>query len=133
MGKSNSSSSSSPSHSSRPPLPVHLCFFLLILLMFIGLSWYINYEPVLESMFDQAKLFLLVSPLLLLLLLHLFSYDDYRYGRRLSYYNIPSPEKDSLHRAGETPWGAGFLLVFLLFLISYHSYFRERWFPLLSR
>ncbi|KAF9675289.1 hypothetical protein SADUNF_Sadunf09G0016600 [Salix dunnii] len=132
MGNSYSHSSSSPSHSSRPPLPVHLCFFLLILLMFIGLSWYINYEPVLERMFDQAKLFLLVAPLLLLLLVHLFSYDDYRYGRRLSYYNIPLPEKDSLHRAEETPSGAGFLLVFLVFLISYHSYFQERWFPLLS-
>lgn len=127
-----SSSSSSSSYSSQPPLPVHLCFFLLILLMFVGLSWYINYEPVLESMLDQVKLFLSVSPLLLLLLVHLLSNDDYRYGRRLSDY-IPSPEKDSLHRAGGTPWGVGFLLVFLFFLISYHSYFQERWFPLLSR
>jgi len=127
-----SSSSSSSSYSSQPPLPVHLCFFLLILLMFVGLSWYINYEPVLESMLDQVKLFLSVSPLLLLLLVHLLSNDDHRYGRRLSHY-IPLPEKDSLHRAGGTPWGVGFLLVFLFFLISYHSYFQERWFPLLSR
>ncbi|KAJ6984316.1 hypothetical protein NC653_022549 [Populus alba x Populus x berolinensis] len=132
MGNSNSYSSSSSSYSSQPPLPVHLCFFLLILLMFVGLSWYINYEPVLESMLDQVKLFLSVSPLLLLLLVHLLSSDDYRYGRRLSHY-IPSPEKDSLHRAGGIPWGVGFLLVFLFFLISYHSYFQERWFPLLSR
>ncbi|KAL9405213.1 hypothetical protein Peur_002185 [Populus x canadensis] len=131
MGNSYSSSSSS-SYNSHPPLPIHLCFFLLILLMFIGLTWYIKYEPVLESMFDQGKLILMASPLLLLLLVHWFSNDDHQYGRRLSYY-LPFPEKDSLHRAGGTPWGVGFLLVFLFFLISYHSYFQERWFPLLSR
>ncbi|KAJ9158675.1 hypothetical protein P3X46_024239 [Hevea brasiliensis] len=114
---------------SQPPLPVHLCFFLLILLMLIGFSWYMNYEPVLESMFDQVKLVLMVSPLLLLLVVHWFSNNE---SRRLSYF-IPLPEKDSLHRAGGTPWGVGFLLVFLLFMISYQSSFQERWFPLLSR
>ncbi|KAG5253624.1 hypothetical protein OIU77_017161 [Salix suchowensis] len=126
------SSYSSSYNSDQPPSPVHLYFFLLIFLMFIGLTWYINYEPVLESLFDQGKLILMASPLLLLLLVHLFSNDGHQYGSRLSYY-LPFPEKDSLHRAGGTPWGVGFLLVFLFFLISYHSSFQERWFPLLSR
>ncbi|CAK7331722.1 unnamed protein product [Dovyalis caffra] len=60
--------------------------------------------PVFESMFDQVKLLLMASPLLLLLLVQWFSNDDHQYGRRLSYY-LPLPEKDSLHRAGGTPWG----------------------------
>ncbi|KAL5760589.1 hypothetical protein ACOSP7_019103 [Xanthoceras sorbifolium] len=114
---------------SQPPLPIHLCFFLLILLMFIGFSWYVNYEPVLETLFDQVKLYLIMSPLLLLLVVHWLSNDE---TGRFSYL-IPLPEKDSLNRAGGTPWGVGFVLVLLLFMISYQSYFQERWFPLLSR
>ncbi|XP_059441395.1 uncharacterized protein LOC132173802 [Corylus avellana] len=119
--------SSSQDH--QPAVPLHLCFFFLILVMFLGFSWYINYEPVLESVFDQVKMVLIVSPLLLLLVVHFLSNDE---RRRFSYL-VPLPEKDSIHRAGGTPWGVGFVLVLLLFMISYHSYFQERWFPLLSR
>ncbi|EEF28769.1 conserved hypothetical protein [Ricinus communis] len=43
------------------------------------------------------------------------------------------PERDSLHRAGGSPWGVALLLVFLLFMISYQSSFHERWFPLVNR
>ncbi|KAF3970183.1 hypothetical protein CMV_006097 [Castanea mollissima] len=46
---------------------------------------------------------------------------------------IPMPDRDSFHRAGGTPWGLGFALVLLCFMISYHSYFKESWFPLLHR
>ncbi|KAF7824468.1 Small heat shock protein HSP [Senna tora] len=46
---------------------------------------------------------------------------------------IPSPERESFHRAGGTAWGVGLLLVALLFMISYRSSFQERWFPLLTR
>lgn len=123
-----SSSNSQHDHHHHSTFPLHLCFFLLVLLTFVGFSWYINYESMLEGMFDQVKLVLMVSPLLLLLVVHWLSNDD----RRVSSL-IPLPEKDSLHRAGGTPWGVGFLLVFLFFMISYQSYFQERWFPLLSR
>ncbi|WCJ19035.1 hypothetical protein M5689_001346 [Euphorbia peplus] len=117
------------SSSEVPRMPIHLCFFLVILLTLMGFSWYINYEPVLESMFDQVKLVLIISPLILLILVHWLSNDE---NRTISYL-IPLPEKDYLHRAGGTPWGVGFLLVFLFFMISYQSSFQERWFPLLSR
>lgn len=132
MAEAYSSSSYSSSSQSQSPMPLHLFFFLMVLLMFVGFTWYINYEPVLESMFDQVKLVFMVSPLLLLLVVHwLSNYTDPRGGLLSSF--IPSPEKDSLHRAGGTPWGVGFLLVLLFFMISYHSYFQERWFPLVSR
>lgn len=121
-----SSSSSSPHQS---PLPLHLLFVFLILLMFLGFSWYINYEPVLESVFGNFKLFLIVSPLLLLLVAHFLSNSE----RSPFYQFIPLPERDSFHRAGGTPWGLGFALVLLCFMISYHSYFKESWFPLLNR
>ncbi|CAL9003961.1 unnamed protein product [Prunus brigantina] len=108
------SSSNSQHDHHHPTFPLHLCFFLLVLLTFVGFSWYINYESMLEGMFDQVKLVLMVSPLLLLLVVHWLSNDD---GRVSSL--IPLPERDSLHRAGGTPWGVGFLLVFLFFMISY--------------
>ncbi|KAL5549581.1 hypothetical protein UlMin_004812 [Ulmus minor] len=97
----------------------------------MGFSWYINYESLIEGVMDQVKLLLMVSPLLLLLVVHFLANDQ----RRVSLMNglIPLPEKDSLHRAGGTPWGVGFLLVFLLFMISYQSSLQERWFPLLAR
>ncbi|KAF8396029.1 hypothetical protein HHK36_017641 [Tetracentron sinense] len=95
----------------------------------LGLSWYINYESMFEGVIDQIKLVLIMSPLLLLLVVHWLSRVD---QRRVPFF-IPLPEKESLHRAGGTPWGVGALLVLLFFMISYQSYFHERWFPLLSR
>ncbi|XAR63382.1 hypothetical protein NMG60_11023295 [Bertholletia excelsa] len=75
---------------SNPQLvPFHLCFFLLILFMFVSVCWYANYESIFEG--------------------------------------------DLFHRASGTPWGVGFLLVLLFFMISYQFAFQERWFPLLSR
>ncbi|XP_021892187.1 uncharacterized protein LOC110810341 [Carica papaya] len=112
-------------NSSGGGVPVHVLFFMVILLMFLGLSWYVNYEPVVESVLDQMKTVVMVSPLLLLLLVHCFSNHRSNYG-----YLLPFPDhKDSLH----TPWGLAFVLVFLLFMVSYQSYFQQRWFPLLAR
>ncbi|XP_010917246.2 uncharacterized protein [Elaeis guineensis] len=119
----------SSSYSQPPPLPLHLCFFLLTLFLFIGLSFYMSYESVFESLFDQIKLFLMVSPLVLLLVVHWLSGVD---RRRVPFF-IPLPERESFHRAGGSPWGIALVLVLLMFMISYQSYFHERWFPLLSR
>ncbi|KAL3537277.1 hypothetical protein ACH5RR_000643 [Cinchona calisaya] len=116
----------SSSHS-QPTFPLHLCFFLLTLLTFVSFTWYINYENIFEPLFDQIKLVLMVSPLLLLLVVHLLSCLE------KSWVFVPFPEQDSLHRASGTPWGVGLLLVILLFMVSYQSDLRERWFPLLSK
>ncbi|KAF8398534.1 hypothetical protein HHK36_017464 [Tetracentron sinense] len=112
-------------YSESPPLSLHLCFFFVILLLFMGLSWYTNYESMFESLIDQINLLLMVSPLLLLLVVHWLAGE----GRR----RVPLPDKDSIHNSGGTPWAVGALLVLLLFMISYQSYFHERWFPLLSK
>ncbi|TYI48534.1 hypothetical protein E1A91_D13G255500v1 [Gossypium mustelinum] len=101
--------------------PLHLCFFISILFFVLGFSWYLNYESVLEDFMNQLKFFLMLAPIVLLLLLHCFS------GRVPSL--IPEPEKDSLHRAGGSPWGVALVLVLLLYMISYQSFFHERWFP----
>ncbi|CAN0841426.1 hypothetical protein LINGRAHAP2_LOCUS3277 [Linum grandiflorum] len=70
----------------------------------------------------------MLTPLLLLLLTQLLSH-----GNNDNNYKIPFPEKDSLHRAGGSPWGVALLLVFLLYMVSYQSSFHERWFPLVTR
>ncbi|KAJ1698698.1 hypothetical protein LUZ63_007210 [Rhynchospora breviuscula] len=112
-----------------PPLPLHLCFFLLTLICFIFFSWYMSYESFLETVAYQARLILMLSPLVLLLAVHLMSTNE---RQHISFF-IPLPERDSLHRAGGSPWGVGLVLVLLLLMVSYQSYFQERWFPLLSR
>ncbi|WOL00467.1 hypothetical protein Cni_G09180 [Canna indica] len=124
-------SSYSAAAQSAPPLPLHLCFFLFTLFVFIGISWYMTYESVFESLFEQLKLLFMVSPLVLLLVVHWLSNDEGR--RRGVPFFIPLPERDSFHRAGGSPWGVALVLVLLMFMISYQSYFHERWFPLLSR
>ncbi|CAO2837182.1 unnamed protein product [Amaranthus hypochondriacus] len=110
------------------PPPIQLCFFFMVVLLFLGFSWYVNYESMFEDVMDQVKLILMVFPVLLLLAVHWLSSTE---DRRM--YFIPLPEQDSIHRAGGSPWGVGLLLVFLMFMISYHTSIRESWWPLLSK
>ncbi|MBA0854243.1 hypothetical protein Goshw_028007, partial [Gossypium schwendimanii] len=58
------------------PPPLHLCFFIIILFFILGLSWYINYESKLEDLTIQLKLFLLLVPVVLLLLVHCLSAES---------------------------------------------------------
>ncbi|VFQ76439.1 unnamed protein product [Cuscuta campestris] len=126
------------SHSSSSSFQPHLCFFIATLFMFMGITWYINYESILEGVVDQIKLLLMLSPLLLLLALHLFSKLQNRSTPPLlfsSFLPLPDETAGPASREGgsSTPWGVGLLLVLLLFMVSYQSDFRERWFPLLWR
>ncbi|KDP44329.1 hypothetical protein JCGZ_19196 [Jatropha curcas] len=105
-------------------MPLHLFLFILIVSFTFGLSWYINYESKFEDIANQVKLFLMLSPLLLLLIVHCLS---------SGVLIIPWPERDSLHRAGGSPWGVALLLVFLLYMISFQSSFHQRWFPLATK
>ncbi|KAK1301344.1 hypothetical protein QJS10_CPB12g01516 [Acorus calamus] len=116
-------------YNNSPTIPTHLFFFLFTLLAFMGLSWYVNYESVLEGLMNQLKLAMILSPLVLLLVVHFMSSDD---GRRSPFVGV-LPERDALHRAGGSPWGVGLLLMVLLVMVSYQSEVHQRWFPLLSR
>ncbi|KAJ7959168.1 Oxidoreductase/transition metal ion-binding protein [Quillaja saponaria] len=99
---------------------VHLYFFIAVLLFILGLLWYINYHSAFEDLMIQVKLFLILVPLFLLLLIHCLSTEGLA-------FLLPFPEKETFHRAGGSPWGVALLLVFLLFMISYQSSFHERW------
>ncbi|XP_071709448.1 uncharacterized protein [Rutidosis leptorrhynchoides] len=106
-------------------LPIHLCFFLIILFMFVSFSWYSSYESLFEGLFDNLKLVFIVSPVLFLVVLQLISMFDTT-GRS------PFFVSDYDSSSGSAPWGVGLILVLLFFLLSYQSDLRERWFPLLS-
>lgn len=109
--------------------PLHLCFFVLGLFLVLGFSWYINYEYMFQDLVSQVRLFIMLCPVVLLLAVHFLSAED----RRRVPLIVSLPEKESLHRAGGSPWGVALLLVFLLFMISRQSSFHERWFPLVTR
>lgn len=108
-------------------IPLHLCFFMVILFSVLGFTWYINYESKFEELMTQVKIFLMLLPLLLLLVVHCLSSGSVPLLEALP------DDKNSLHRAGGSPWGVGLVLLFLLFMISYQSSFQERWFPLVTR
>ena len=103
----------------------HVCFFFMVVFFVLSLTWYLNYESVLEDTMNQLKLVFMLSPLFLLLLVHIFSGG-------LSFY-VPWPEQDSIHRAGSSPWGVATVLVIILFMVSYQSYIHEMWFPFGAR
>ncbi|KAK9220764.1 hypothetical protein WN944_009188 [Citrus x changshan-huyou] len=107
-------------------LPLHLFFFMLILFFVLGLSWYINYESVFEDFMNQVKFYLMLSPLILLLIVHCLSGG-------VPFFSPFPAEPDALHRAGGSPWGVAALLVLVLFMVSHQSSLHERWFPLITK
>lgn len=109
------------------PPPVQLCFFIMVVLFLLIFSWYINYESMWEDLMDQVKLVLMLSPVLLILVVHWLSTSD---DRRLF---IPLPEPESIHKVGGSPWGVALLLIFLIYMISFHKSLRETWWPLLAK
>ncbi|GJW00327.1 hypothetical protein Tco_1555578 [Tanacetum coccineum] len=106
--------------SSQSPLPIHLCFFLTILFMFVSFSWYSSYESMFEGLFDNLKMVFILSPVLLLVVLQLMSTFDTS-GRYPMYVGDYDPSSSA------TPWGVGLVLVLLFFLLSYQSDLREKW------
>ncbi|RZB67553.1 hypothetical protein D0Y65_037757 [Glycine soja] len=106
--------------------PLHLVFFVFILFFVLAFSWYINYESLFEDLLVQVKIFLALVPLLLLLLVHCLSSG--------ASFPIPLPEeRESLHRAGGSPWGVALLLLFVLFMMAYQSSFHQRCFSSIHR
>ncbi|KAL5719548.1 hypothetical protein ACHQM5_012304 [Ranunculus cassubicifolius] len=115
--------------SSSSPISHQIGLVVAILVFFLGFTLYINYESILESIVDQLKVVLTLSPLVLIFMVFLLSKND---GRQ-SLFPVGLPEKEAFHRAGGSPWGVGALVVVLLVMISYQSSFHEYWFPTLSK
>ncbi|KAG8077010.1 hypothetical protein GUJ93_ZPchr0006g42978 [Zizania palustris] len=123
----------------------HVFLLLATLLAVITSTLYARCESVVENLLDQLRIFLILSPLMLIVgvqvwaastggggLLHVLlqligegnHYWEYsQYGRR--WHGVGA--------SSSSPWGVALVLVLVLFLVCYQSSFQNRWFPLLSR
>lgn len=111
-----------------PPIPIKFWFFLIVFVLVLCFSWYINYESKVEDFLSKIKLYLLLTPVVLLLLMHcLSSLDPHRVPSV-----IPLPERESVHRDGGSPWGVAALLILLIYLVSYQPK-SQHWFPFASK
>ncbi|KAJ1258510.1 hypothetical protein BS78_10G080700 [Paspalum vaginatum] len=100
-------------------------------------------ELAVESVLDQLRRLLILSPLLLFVAAQLWvSAGRERQvgggGVMCLLEDMATGDSGGQYAyggggAGSSPWGVALALVLVLFLVSYHSSFQERWFPLLGR
>ncbi|KAK7829397.1 hypothetical protein CFP56_029442 [Quercus suber] len=89
-------------------------WLLMAAIIFIcGFVGYIIYDAIMATASELLQRLLVISPLLLVIAVHWLSTG--------SHFNLPIPgsEPGAIHRAGGSPWGVAFVLLLLLFLISY--------------
>ncbi|KAJ1411657.1 hypothetical protein SESBI_20972 [Sesbania bispinosa] len=110
------------------PLPYPVLLILSMILMFLGISWYLSYEEVVEAAQEQLGWILLATPVVLVLILGWLSSVDssdwlFRsspWERRRRTHHLPSE--------GSSPWGVAALIVLLLIMVQYQSTFLDSWF-----
>ena len=115
-----------------------VCAFILLATVFLiaAATLYGWCESAVGGLLDRLRRLLILSPLLLVVTVQLWvaagggvmcvlaemvagdSRPQYGYG---------------VGGAGSPPWGVALALMLVLFLVSYHSSFQERWFPLSGR
>ncbi|XWS55052.1 hypothetical protein CRYUN_Cryun10bG0142000 [Craigia yunnanensis] len=112
---------------SLSPLPYPVLLILAVMSVFLGISWYVNYESVLETTGEQLSWVLFATPVVLIILARWLSSmepSDMLFGsspweRRRQIYHRPSE--------GSSPWAVAAFIVLLLILLQYQSVFRESW------
>lgn len=105
-----------------PPLP--LVAIVGIVVVLLSISSYANYKSQVQKTMIGFKVFLLVLPLLLIFVANSVT----KYGSVL----VISPRtkrEPATSEAGGSPWGVALLLIVLMVLISYKSYFHSKWWP----
>ncbi|KAM7528745.1 hypothetical protein LguiB_032155 [Lonicera macranthoides] len=75
--------------------PIHFFLFLATLFLLLWLTWRINYESEVEDFMDNLKFILMLSPVVLLLLVHYLSTDD---RDRVPFF-FQLPEQEYFHQA----------------------------------
>ncbi|KAF9619178.1 hypothetical protein IFM89_005732 [Coptis chinensis] len=110
------------------PLPYPVILILALIFIFLGTSYYFNYESVVEATEENFSLVLKVTPVVLLILVRWLSSMDSPgwlfarspYDRQRATHHHP-PE-------GTSPWGVMLLIIVLLVMVSYQSSFLDSWF-----
>lgn len=108
-------------------LPIQFFFFIVIVFLLLIFRWYMNFESKFEDLLSLFKICLMVFSVLLLLSVHWLSADD----RERVPFHVSLPE-DLIYRMGESPAGVALVLILLMLMISHHSSFKEKWFPLFT-
>ncbi|OEL32350.1 hypothetical protein BAE44_0006628 [Dichanthelium oligosanthes] len=120
----------------------HLCVFLATAALLGATSFYSRYGSAVESLVDQVRFAVVLSPLLLLLAVQYWAatsgartrgggVSSLLLGDQPSWYGGGWGQQ---HRDGSSsPWGVALALALVLLLVSYQSCFRDLWFPLVSR
>ncbi|XP_062221828.1 uncharacterized protein LOC133921103 [Phragmites australis] len=134
----------SPAPAPRAP-SFHLCVFLATAALLGATSLYSRYESAVESLVDQVRLAVVLSPLLLLLAVQYWAATGARRARGgglssllvaplvgdQSWYDGRGQQRDA--GGASSPWGVALVLALVLLLVSYQSCFQDMWFPLISR
>ncbi|TVU28751.1 hypothetical protein EJB05_20283, partial [Eragrostis curvula] len=124
----------------------HLCVFLATAALLGGTSVYSRCESAMETLVDQVRLAVVLSPLLFLLAVQYWAATSGRresYGGGLSSMLVAprvgpdQPWYDGRQRdaagGASSPWGVALVLALVLLLVSYQSCFQDLWFPLTRR
>ncbi|OVA20705.1 hypothetical protein BVC80_881g68 [Macleaya cordata] len=119
-------SSSSSSSSSSFGLTEQRIAMGVMVIVVCGFVWYIVYDAIMVTAAEQLKPLLMVSPLLLVIVVHWLSMEptaSTSSSRRqlINYNNMNNMGEPAgaIHRAGGSPWGIATVLLLLCFLISY--------------
>ncbi|CAL5019819.1 unnamed protein product [Urochloa decumbens] len=120
----------------------HLAVFLATAALLGATSFYSRYESAVESLVDQVRIAVVLSPLLLLLAVQYWAATSGARTRGGGVSSLLLGDRPSWHgggwggqqqREGGSPWGVALALALVLLLVSYQSCFRDLWSPLVRR
>ncbi|KAM0823601.1 hypothetical protein ACQ4PT_070768 [Festuca glaucescens] len=127
---------------------LHLCLFLATASLLGAASLYSHCESAMEGLFDQLRVAVVLSPLVLLLAAQYWTATGRRWRSSSSSSSslLMSPmvvsgehppwyeqQRRDSGGAGSSPWGVALALALVLLLVSYQSCFQDLWFPVVSR
>ncbi|KAF4383069.1 hypothetical protein F8388_009100 [Cannabis sativa] len=109
---------------SFPPLPLMAVVGIVVVLL--SISSYANYRSHMHQTVIGFKIFLLFLPLLLIFLAKFVT----KYGSVLV-IRTPRTKRgnNNNNNNNNSPWGVAMVLVVVMVLISYKSYFHSKWWP----
>jgi hypothetical protein len=130
--------------------PFHLLVFLGTVALLGATSLYSRYESAVESLVEQVRFAVVLSPLLLLLAVQYWAATaGSRRPRGGALSSLLAGDQPSLYAGGgwggqhhqrdggagpsSSPWGVALALALVLLLVSYQSCFQDLWFPLVKR
>ncbi|CAN6239267.1 unnamed protein product [Urochloa humidicola] len=125
----------------------HLAVFLATAALLGASSFYSRYESAVESLVDQVRVAVVLSPLLLLLAVQYWAATSGSRTRGGEVSSLLLGDRPSWHGGGwgqgqqqrdgasssSSPWGVALALALVLLLVSYQSCFRDLWSPLVRR